>query len=91
MLVELKGTLKVIMAEQKISDKLSKKEIVITIDEDTQYPQDVICQAVNKKIELLDDPAFAMGAQVVASCELRGRESKGKYYNNFQLIGISIK
>ena len=85
--VELKGTLKIIYQEEKINDTLSKKEIVVTIDEETGYPQDIICQAINKKIDELE--GFQMGDRVTVGCNLRGRESKGKYYN--QLLIWTIK
>jgi len=86
--VELKGTLKVISAEEKINDALSKKEIVVTIDEDSQYPQDIICQALNKSIELITAD-FKMGDKVHVNCNLRGKASNGKYFN--QLILWSIR
>jgi hypothetical protein len=86
--VELKGTLKVISAEERVSDNFSKKEIVVTVDEDTQYPQDIVCQAINKQIELITAD-FKMGGKVIVSCNLRGRASNGKYYN--QLVLWSIK
>jgi len=89
MLVEIKGTLKVIFTEEKISDKMSKKEIVVTIGADTEYPQDIICEAVNKKIDLLD--GYSMGENVVVKCDLRGRESKGRYYNKFSIVDINKK
>lgn len=82
--VELKGTLKVIFAEEKITDALSKKEIVITVDENTQYPQDICCQALNKKIDIITAD-FKMGDKVTAKCNLNGREKNGKYYNQLVL------
>jgi len=85
--VELKGILKVIFAEEKINDTLSKKEIVITVDGDTQYPQDIVCQAINKQIDLLDN-TFKMGDSVTATCNLRGREKNGKYFNQLALWSI---
>jgi hypothetical protein len=85
--VELKGVLKVIFAEEKVNDRMSKKEIVVTIDGDTEYPQDIICQAVNKNIEKID-ASFKMGDTVTVKCDLRGRESKGRYYNHFNLFDI---
>jgi hypothetical protein len=85
--VDLKGTLKVIFTEEKISDKMSKKEVVITIDEDTQYPQDIIVQAINQKIDNL--ASFKMGDRVSIKANLRGRESKGRYYNQLTIWEIS--
>ena len=87
MIVQLNGTLKVIFAEQVISDKLTKKEIVVTVDETTQYPQDIICQTVNDRTKLLD--GFQMGQKVSVKCDLRGKQSKERYYNNFLVLEIS--
>jgi hypothetical protein len=87
MIVELKGTVKVIFAEEKISDKLSKKEIVITIDEDSQYPQDVIVQAINQKIDAISQ--YKMGDRALVKANLRGRESKGRYYNQLTIWEIN--
>jgi len=84
--IELRGILKVIFAEEKINDNLSKKEIVITVDHDQQYPQDIVCQALNKKIDDLD--GFKMGDMVSVNCNLRGKESNGKYYNQLLLWQI---
>ena len=85
--VELTGTLKAIFAEVKINDKLSKKEIVVTVDEDTQYPQDIICAAMNKKVDILD--SYKMGQKVTVKCNLRGNKSgAGAYFNNLQIWDI---
>jgi hypothetical protein len=88
MKVQLKGTIKVIFATEKINDKLSKKQIVVTVDEDTQYPQDIICDAVNNKIDLIDSK-YKMGDAVIVQIDLRGKENKGKYYNQISLMDIS--
>lgn len=86
--IELRGTLKTIFTEQKINDNLSKKEIVVTIDEDTKYPQDIICQAVNQKIDMLKD--FQMGDKVAVKCDLRGKGNKdGRYFNNLSIWEIN--
>jgi hypothetical protein len=86
MQVELKGVVKVIFAEQKINDKLDRKDIVITVDTDTQYPQDIICQAINKRIELIN--SIKMGDTVVVKCNLRGKGTNGKYYNQLDVWDI---
>ena len=88
MIIELKGTLKVIFAEEQINEKLNKKQIVITIDEDTQYPQDITLEAINNGVRQLD--SFNMGQRVVATAYLKGRENKGKYYNQLTLKEINL-
>jgi len=85
--IELKGTLKVIKAEEKINDSFSKKEIVITIDENTQYPQDIIVQALNSGIDLCN--TLKMGDRVSATIDLRGKCSQdGRYFNQLILWKI---
>lgn len=86
--VIIKGTLKIIFQEQQVNDRLSKKEIVVTTDEDTKYPQDLIVQALNREIEKLDP--FKMGQMVQVTADLRGRESNGRYYNQLVLRDISL-
>lgn len=86
MQVELKGTLKVIFADAKINDNLEKKEVVISIDESTGYPQDIIVQAINNKIQLLN--GFKMGDAVTIKCNLRGKSTNGKYYNQLSVFAI---
>ncbi len=86
MTVELKGILKIIYKEEKVSDNLSKKEVVITVDHDTQYPQDILCSALNTQIDQLDH--FKMGDFVIIKCSLKGREYNGKYYNQLNLFNV---
>ena len=87
MQVELRGIVKVVFAEQKINEKLDKKEIVITVDEKTEYPQDIIVEAINKQIKLLVD--INAGDTVVAKCNLRGKSSNGKYFNKLNIWEIN--
>jgi len=86
MIIELRGILKIIYTEEKITDTMSKKEIVITVDHDQQYPQDIIVQALNKQIDQLD--SFRMGDMVIAKVNLKGREHNGRYFNQFTLWTI---
>jgi len=87
--VELNGVLKVIFVKEQINDNLTKQEIVVTVDENTQYPQDIVCQFLNQKTELLS--GFKMGDRVSAKVDLRGREHNGKYYNQFNGWSIQKK
>lgn len=84
--VILKGTIHAIMSEQQITDNYKKKEVVITVDEETNYPQQIICAAGNTKIELLN--GFNHGDRVKAHCNLKGKGSNGKYFNNLELWKI---
>jgi hypothetical protein len=86
--VDLKGTIKVIYAEKQVTETLKKRELVITIEEDTQYPQDIIVQAINNKVDLLND--FKEGFKVQAKCNLKGKATTdGKYFNQMTLWEIT--
>jgi len=93
MTIELIGTLKVIFAKEEVGDKLEKQNIVVTIDENTPYPQDIIVQAINKKrIETLTASNVKIGDKVIVKCNLKGRENKSKagfYFNQLDLWSIS--
>jgi hypothetical protein len=93
MTIELTGTLKVIFAKETVSDnKLDKQNIVVTIDENTDYPQDIIVQAVNKKIETLTSANVKIGDKVIVKCNLKGKENKNKagfYFNQLDLWNIT--
>ncbi len=89
MVVELKGKIKVIYDVEVFSEALSKREIVITIDNDKQYPQDITCQALNKKLPIIDK--IQVGDNAIVKCDIRGKETKGKYYNQLVIWDIIKK
>ena len=76
--MEITGTIKVLGNSEKVSDKLTKAQVVITTNE--QYPQDIAVEFLNDKIDLLKN--FKVGMVAVVGINLRGREHNGKYYNN---------
>jgi len=84
--VELKGTLKAIFAEEKITDNLTKKRIVVSIDEETSYPQEIIVDVINNKINLMSN--FQMGDLVIVNANLKGKNTNGKYFNQISLWSI---
>ena len=79
--MELKGIIVKIGDIETISDKFSKREIVIETAGD--YPQKISCQVSNKTIGLFDGKAE--GQEVTASINIRGREHNGKYYNTIEI------
>jgi hypothetical protein len=92
MTIEIKGTVKEMFGNVVVSDKFTKKEIVITIDEHTTYPQHVLIQANNDKISALDN--ISVGDVVTAKVNINGRmntnQSTGevKYYNSLTIYTI---
>lgn len=69
---ELTGTLKVKQDTQRVSDKFSKREFVVTTDMHTPYPQYINFQLTQDKCSLLD--SFQVGEEMKVSFNLRGRE-----------------
>jgi len=74
----IKGAIKLIKPINVINDKFSVREFVIVTD-DAKYPQEVIFQTVNDKMDII--APYGEGQQVTVSFNVRGREYNGKYYN----------
>jgi hypothetical protein len=83
--MEVTGKIKVVKAEQVVSDKFKKRELVVTTDE--QYPQDILIEFAQDKCDLLN--AYKVGQEVTVHINLRGREwtnpqGEVKYFNQIQ-------
>lgn len=88
---EVRGKIKFIGATQQVSDKFSKREVVVTTDE--QYPQHISIEFNQDKCSVLDK--YSVGNDVTVGINLRGREytnpntGEVKYFNSIQ--GWNIK
>ncbi len=83
---KLTGVIKVINPTIQVSEKFSKREIVLT-DTSGQYPQDILFQLKQDKCSLLD--AFGVGQEVEISYNILGREwtspqGEVKYFNTLE-------
>ena len=78
--LQLQGRIKVMMDTQTFDSGFSKREFVVTTQE--QYPQDVKFEAVKDKAAALD--AYTVGDNVEVSFNVRGNEFNGKYYVSLQ-------
>jgi hypothetical protein len=76
---ELTGTVKVIMDAVTFDSGFSKREFVVTTDDD-RYPQSIKFECVKDRCKLLDD--IKPGQRVTVSFDLRGNEYKGRYFVN---------
>lgn len=79
------GTIKEIYPEQQVSDKFSKREIVITVAD--KYPQHITVQFTQDKCALLD--RYMVGDNVIVSVNLRGKQYQGRdgqtrYFNSIE-------
>jgi hypothetical protein len=77
-------TIKVLNPTVQVSEKFSKREFVLT-ENTSQYPQDILFQAVQDRCALLD--GMNVGEQIEVSFNLRGREwtspqGEVKYFNS---------
>jgi hypothetical protein len=86
----MKGAIKLINPINVISDKFSVREFVITtLDE--KYPQDVIFQTVNDKMDII--APYGQGQVVTVSFNVRGREYAApnkpvRYYNTLDAYKV---
>jgi len=76
--LKINGKVKVIMETQTFDSGFSKREFVITTQE--QYPQDVKLEFVKDKCALLD--SVKVGQDVDVSFNVRGNEYNGRYFVN---------
>lgn len=71
--MEIKGKIKRILEEKKVSDKFTIREFDIETTGE-QYPQVIRCQLSNDKINKILN--FKPGDEVIAMINIRGREWK---------------
>jgi single-strand DNA-binding protein len=84
---KVKGLIKVIGDTVQVTEKFSKREIVITV-EDAKYPQHITLQATGDKTALLD--GCRVGEEVEASFNLKGREWQDKHFNSLEVWKIEV-
>ncbi|QRE03540.1 DUF3127 domain-containing protein [Flavobacterium psychrophilum] len=83
--MEISGKIKVISDDIKVSESFTKRELVITTNE--QYPQSILIEFVQDKCDLLDP--YKVGEEVKVSINLGGREwvnpqGETKYFNSIK-------
>lgn len=78
---ELTGSVKVINEEKVFGSGFRVREFVVTV-EDGKYPQDIILQFVQDKVDTLD--GVSEGQEVTVTFDIRGKEHGDRYFNNLQ-------
>lgn len=81
---QLEGTTKLITDIQTFQSGFTKREFVVTTDE--QYPQDIKFECIKEKCALLD--SVSQGQRVKVSFRIRGNEYQGRYFVNLQAFKI---
>ncbi len=84
--VTINGTIKSVGKTQQISEKFSKRELIVT-ESGGQYPQYIPVEFTQDKTSLLDP--FAPGEEVAVTCYVNGREWTGK--DNVTKYFLSLK
>lgn len=87
---KLTGVIKVVNPTVQVSEKFKKREFVIT-DSTSMYPQDIMFQLTQDKVDILD--SFMEGQSVDVSFSLKGREwtspqGEVKYFNTLEAFRI---
>jgi single-strand DNA-binding protein len=78
--MNIQGKIKVIFDEQKFDSGFTKREFVVTTQE--QYPQDIKLDLVKDKTSLLN--GLSVGSDVTVHFNLRGNEYQNKYFVTLQ-------
>ena len=86
MLYEMTGVVKVIGDIQTFASGFTKRELVITTDEE-RFPKDVAFAFTKDRCALLD--TVTLGERLKITFGINGREYNGKYYVN--LDGIKFE
>ena len=81
MAYDLTGKIKIVQEPKTFDSGFTKREMVVIV-EDGKYPQEINIEFVQDKVSLLDN--LQAGQEVKVTFDLRGREYKGRYFNNLQ-------
>ena len=81
MAYDLTGKIKLIQDPKTFDSGFTKREMVVIV-EDGKYPQEINIEFVQDKAALLD--TLQPGQEVTVTFDIRGREYKGRYFNNLQ-------
>ena len=82
--MDIIGTLKVKLETVQVSEKFKKREFVITIDTNSNYPEHVSFQLAQDKVSLID--TLQVGEEIKVHFNLKGREwnspqGETRYFN----------
>ena len=76
---DMTGNVKAVMDKQSFDSGFTKREFVVTTEED-RFPQDIKFECVKEKVSLLDN--VKEGDRVNVTFDLRGNEYNDRYYVN---------
>jgi len=94
--VEIKGIVRRIGKTEVVSEKFKKRELVLDIDTETEYPQIISIEAAQDKCEDKNLEEAREGDSVTVSINFRGREwfspekNKNLVFNSLQFWKMTI-
>ena len=91
--MDITGKLHKVFDAQQVSEKFTKREFVIELSDNSQYPQYISLQLTQDKVGLVDN--IAEGTELVVSINLRGRawtnpQGEVKYFNTLEAWRIQV-
>lgn len=90
--MDVTGTIDSIGEETQVSDKFRKREFVLMIDHKTQYPQTILFELQQDRVDLIDP--YKVGQEVSVSFNLKGRQwtsPQGEVKTFIQLVAWKIQ
>lgn len=91
--MEITGKLHKVFDTLQVSEKFTKRDFVIELSDNSQYPQYISLQLTQDKVSLVDN--IAEGTELVVSINLRGRawtspQGEVKYFNTLEAWRIQV-
>lgn len=86
MAYEMTGTVKIIKDLMTFNSGFTKREFVITTEDD-RFPQDVLFSCTKDRCALLD--SLSIGERIQISFDIRGREYNGRHFVNLEAFRIN--
>ena len=85
--MNIQGKIHAVMDVQQVTDKFRKREFVLEYTDNPQYPQYILFQMVQDRVDLVD--GYHVGDMVEVSFNLRGRQWNNpqgeiKYFNSLE-------
>lgn len=93
---EVKGTVEHVGAIEQVSDSFRKRDLILNIDEESDYPQTIKIEAAQAKCDDTNLNEVRKGDSVTVSVNLRGRvwdnvaKNRKEVFNTLQYWKLSI-
>lgn len=85
--MELQGTIYRVFETKQVTEKFKRRELVLTTEENTDYPQQIMIEFTQDRCDLLN--SAKIGDKLKVDINLRGRnwtnpEGEEKFFNSVQ-------